>query len=77
MGRFVCEPCRAAFALRVCELVVVACCEVCGVLHDDWGYKSVALTGGGGPVSRALALRRAKLLRQIAELESDLRRNKA
>ena len=73
MGRFVCQVCESEHQVRVIDLVIVACCELCGVLRGDWGWKRVAMTFCH-LFTHATALRRAKLLRQIAELESDLRR---
>ncbi len=57
------------------DLVVTACCEVCGVLRGDWGWKRVALTVGH-LFAHYQALRRAKLLQQIATFDAECRRPK-
>lgn len=72
MGRFVCEPCRSDYQLTVTDVIVTACCELCGVLRGDWGWKRVALTAAR-TFSHLLAGRRAKLLQRIAEFDADLR----
>ena len=44
MARFVCQSCESEHGLRVTDLIVTACCELCGVLRGDWGWKRVAMT---------------------------------
>ena len=73
MSRFVCQACQADHQLRVIDLVVTACCELCGVLRGDWGWKRVALTVCH-LFSHAVAMRRARLLQRIATFDAEVRR---
>ncbi len=73
MGQFICRDCEVEHGARVTDYSVVACCELCGVLRGDWGWKRVALTAGR-PLARYQAAQRAKVLQQIAGFEADLRR---
>ena len=72
MSQFVCRVCESDHGVRVTDLVITACCEVCGVLRGDWGWKRVALTVGH-LFSHAWAARRARLLQNIAALDAELR----
>ena len=72
MGRFLCEACRNYYRMTVGELVVWACCELCGMLRGDWGAKRVEWTGGPRP-DPAVSARRVRLLQQISALEAGRR----
>ena len=72
MARFVCQSCESEHGLRVTDLIVTACCELCGVLRGDWGWKRVAMTACH-LFSHAVAMRRARLLQRIAALDGDRR----
>ncbi len=69
MGRFVCEACRNYYRMTTAELVVWACCELCGLVRGDWGPKRVSW-GGGPPLDPAVAHRRLRLLKRLAELST-------
>ena len=73
MGRFVCQACTSEHGITVSEIIITGCCEVCGVLRGDWGWKRVALTMCH-LFTHAWAARRARLCQQIAELDAEVRR---
>ncbi len=67
MGRFACEACVKRYGLSVVDLVVWACCEVCGADGGDWSPRWVTWAGGPRPDPAVMA-RRVVLLRRLAGL---------